>query len=86
MSDRKFVRNALRLEARHKGVKESAYVRKSWNELQIDIGKGVILTCTEHFVLVMQSAFNLRGRVIVADEECEGEHIVCRVVEPAAAL
>ena len=33
MSDRKFVRNALRLEARHKGVKESAYVRKSWNEL-----------------------------------------------------
>ena len=36
MSDRKFVRNALRLEARHKGVKESAYVRKSWNELQIE--------------------------------------------------
>ena len=36
MSNRKFVRNALRLEARHKGVKESAYVRKSWNELQID--------------------------------------------------
>lgn len=32
MSDRKFARNALRLEARHKGVKESAYVRKSWNE------------------------------------------------------
>lgn len=36
MSDRKFVRNALRLEARHKGVKESAYVRKSWNEFQIE--------------------------------------------------
>ena len=36
MSDRKFVRNALRLEARHKGVKESTYVRKSWNELQIE--------------------------------------------------
>lgn len=36
MSDRKFVRNALRLEARHRGVKESAYVRKSWNELQIE--------------------------------------------------
>lgn len=36
MSDRKFARNALRLEARHKGVKESAYVRKSWNELQIE--------------------------------------------------
>lgn len=36
MSDRKFVRNALRLEARHKGVKESAYIRKSWNELQIE--------------------------------------------------
>lgn len=36
MSDRKFVRNALRLEARRKGVKESAYVRKSWNELQIE--------------------------------------------------
>ena len=36
MSDRKFVRNALRLQARHQGVKESAYVRKSWNELQIE--------------------------------------------------
>ena len=36
MSDRKFIRNALRLEARRKGVKESAYVRKSWNELQIE--------------------------------------------------
>lgn len=36
MSDRKFVRNALRLEARRMGVKESAYVRKSWNELQIE--------------------------------------------------
>lgn len=36
MSDRKFVRNALRLEAHRKGVKESAYVRKSWNELQIE--------------------------------------------------
>lgn len=36
MSDRKFIRNALRLEARHKGVKESTYVRKSWNELQIE--------------------------------------------------
>ena len=36
MSDRKFVRNALRLEARHKGVKESAYVRKSGKELQIE--------------------------------------------------
>ena len=36
MSDRKFVRNALRLEARHRGVKESTYVRKSWNELQIE--------------------------------------------------
>lgn len=36
MSDRKFIRNALRLEARHKGVKESFYVRKSWNELQIE--------------------------------------------------
>lgn len=36
MSDRKFARNALRLEARHQGVKESAYVRKSWNELQIE--------------------------------------------------
>lgn len=31
-----FVRNALRLEARHMGVKESAYVHKSWNELQIE--------------------------------------------------
>jgi hypothetical protein len=31
MSDRKFVRNA-----RRKGVKESTYVRKSWNELQIE--------------------------------------------------
>lgn len=36
MSDRKFARNALRLQARHQGVKESAYVRKSWNELQIE--------------------------------------------------
>ena len=36
MSDRKFVRNALRLKARHLGVKESAYVRKSWNDIQID--------------------------------------------------
>ncbi len=36
MSDRKFVRNALRLEARHQGVKESTYVRKSWNDIQIE--------------------------------------------------
>lgn len=36
MSDRKFVRNALRLQARHQGVNESAYVRKSWNEIQIE--------------------------------------------------
>lgn len=36
MSDRKFIRNALRLEARRMGVKESTYVRKSWNELQIE--------------------------------------------------
>ena len=36
MSDRKFIRNALRLQARHQGVKESTYVRKSWNELQIE--------------------------------------------------
>lgn len=36
MSDRKFVRYALRAEARHKGAKESAYVRKSWNEIQTE--------------------------------------------------
>lgn len=44
MSDRKFVRNALRLEASHKGVKESAYVRKSWNELIFGI-LGLALVC-----------------------------------------
>lgn len=75
----------------HQGGTGAAFAERkvgrwSWNELQIDIGKGVLLTGTEHFVLVMQPAFNLRGRVKVADEKCEGEHIVCRVVEPAAAL